>query len=86
MISTSTMLAVTLTFWITLSVGAWWHGRSWFPFTVVTPGFLIIVGKFCDNLSPSVGTTSLLILHAVLWIVLVWVVIVDAFKKETPMD
>lgn len=76
------MLSLTISFWLLLTIGAWWQGGSWFPFTVLAPLALIGIALLINKIVPGWGNALVSVLHVVLWIVLIIACIVDWMRSR----
>lgn len=77
-----TMLTISVTFWVVLSIGGWWQGRSWFPFTLMAPIVLIGIGVLVNKFLLGWGNAGVTVLHVALWGVLLYVVVSDIVRRK----
>jgi hypothetical protein len=80
------VLTVVLSFWICLTVGMIRGGGSWFPFTIVVPILLLILGIVVNQWLHSLGTIIIVGIHAVLWLLLIWMWVRDRLVTRDKVD
>jgi hypothetical protein len=65
------------------SIELWRKGRSWFPFTALSPVVLVAAALGVDVFVPNIGSLIISALHVLLWSLFIWIAIVDWKKPKT---
>lgn len=66
------VLLVVWSFWLFLTIGLVWAGRSWFPMTIVPAVLLSLLGVGVNHWLLPWGTIIVAGIHAPLWLVVIW--------------
>jgi membrane protein YdbS with pleckstrin-like domain len=85
MSGTLILLAITWAFWLILTVGLACDGKSWFPFTVVAPLLLSVIGFTLERWHQHAGVAFAAIVHgamiALMVIATLWNGVAVLWKK-----
>jgi hypothetical protein len=74
------LLLVVWSFWLFLTASAIRAGVSWCPMTIVPPVVFSVLGSIINWWFPQWGTILMVALHAILWLLLIWVWLNNLFR------